>query len=444
MALPITDPPLARPTRRRFLATSAAGLAFWQFRVPASGWRVFGQVTGPVMPRLAAYDELMATFMREHKPPGAALAVAYHGRLVYARGFGFADVEKHEPVRPTSLFRIASVSKPFAAATVTHLIEHGKLKLDERVLPLLKLEPHLERGARLDPRWHNITVRNCLQHTGGWNRDKSFDPMSAGTAEQVAKALKVPLPVHPRQIIRYMLGKPLDFNPGTAYVYSNFGYCVLGRVVEAVTGKPYHEVVRERILAPLGIRSMQLGKNLLKDRAPGEVKYYDSKQRTGRAICGPKIGAEAPLPYGVECVESMDANGGWIASAVDLLRFAVALDDPRRSPILSAESIRTMLAPPPGPVGHGPKGRPKPDYYACGWSVRPAAQADKYTKWHTGLLAGTSTLLVCRDDGIDWAVLFNRDAGKDGKDYAGIIDPLLHKPANEVKDWPEVDLFSRF
>ena len=291
MTLPITDPPLPRPTRRRFLATSAAGLAFWQFRVPASGWRAFGQVTGPVMPRLAAYDELMATFMREHKPPGAALAVAYHGRLVYARGFGFADVEKHEPVRPASLFRIASVSKPFAAATVTHLIEHGKLKLDERVLPLLKLEPHLERGARLDPRWHNITVRNCLQHTGGWNRDKSFDPMSAGTAEQVAKALKVPLPVHPRQIIRYMLGKPLDFNPGTAYVYSNFGYCVLGRVVEAVTGKPYHEVRAGENSRPLGHSQHAVGQESSQGPCPGEVKYYDSKQRTGRAICGPKIGA---------------------------------------------------------------------------------------------------------------------------------------------------------
>ena len=439
MTLPSTDPPLPRPTRRQFLASAAAGLGVWQF-----GHRAFGEITGLAIPKLAVYDELMTAFMREHKPPGAALAVAYHGRLVYARGFGYADVERREPVRPASLFRIASVSKPFAAATVMQLVEKGKLHLDQRVLPLLKLPPHLERGAPMDPRWHNITVRQCLQHTGGWNRDKSFDPMGAEAAEQVAKALRVPLPVHPRQIISYTMGKPLDFNPGTAYAYSNFGYCVLGRVIEAVTGKPYHEVVRERILAPLGIRGMQLGKNLLKDRAPGEVKYYDGKQRMGRAICGPKIGAEAPLPYGVECIESMDANGGWIASAVNLVRFATALDDPKRCPILSEESIRTMLAPPPGAVGHGPKGQPKESYYACGWDVRPSRQAEKYTKWHGGLLAGSSTLLVCRDDGIDWAVLFNRDAGKDGKEYAGLIDPLLHKPASEIKDWPEFDLFPRF
>ena len=193
MTLPSTDPLSPCLTRRRFLATAAAGLALWQ-----CGQRAYGQVTGPVMPKLAAYDDLMTAFMREHRPPGAALAVAYHGRLVYARGFGHADLEKHEPVRPASLFRIASVSKPFTATAVMHLVEQGKLQLDERVFPILKLQPHLERGARLDPRWHDITVRHCLQHTAGWNRDKSFDPMSAETAEQVAKALRVPLPIHPQ------------------------------------------------------------------------------------------------------------------------------------------------------------------------------------------------------------------------------------------------------
>ena len=197
--------------------------------------------------------------------------------------------------------------------------------------------------------------------------------MGAETAEQVAKALRVPLPIHPKQIIRYTMGKPLDFDPGTAYAYSNFGYCVLGRVIEAVSGKPYHEFVRQKILAPLGIRGMQLGKNLLKDRAAGEVKYYDSRQRTGRAISGPKIGAEVPLPYGVECIETMDANGGWIASAVDLVRFAAALDDPKRCPILSEESLRTMLAPPPGDGGPRTQGAAEADLLRL-WLGRSAGE----------------------------------------------------------------------
>ncbi len=439
MKQPFTHLPFSGPTRRQFLRFSAAGLA----SLPCAQ-QAHGQPKG-AHPKLAAYDDLMTRFMREHKPPGAALAVAYRGRLVYARGFGHADLEKQEPVHPSSLFRIASISKPFTAAAVLHLVEKGRVKLNDKVFKVLDIEPHLEPGTRVDPRIFDIEVQHCLHHTAGWDRDNSFDPMSAATAEELARALKVRLPIIPRQIIRYTMGKRLDFAPGTALAYSNFGYCVLGRVIQAVSKLSYHDYVTQQVLKPLGIRHMRLGKNLLQDRAENEVKYYDSGKRTGRAISGPNIGKLAPLPYGVECIETMDANGGWIASAVDLVRFAVAFDDPKTCRVLNPASIQTMLAPPPGPVGHGPKGKPKDSYYGCGWDVRPnLQQPGKFTKWHGGGLAGSSTLLVCRDDGIEWAVLFNSDAGKDGKAFADLIDPLLHKPADEIKDWPEIDLFSEF
>src|SRR5208282_5899873 len=116
------------PTRREWLCIAGLGLAF-----SCCGQRVRGQVTGQSNPRLTAYDQLMGNFMREHRPPGAALAVTYQGRLVYARGFGHADLEKRETVRPTSLFRIASISKPFTATAVMHLVDKRKLKLDDRV-----------------------------------------------------------------------------------------------------------------------------------------------------------------------------------------------------------------------------------------------------------------------------------------------------------------------
>ncbi|MCC6125459.1 MAG: beta-lactamase family protein [Pirellulales bacterium] len=427
-------------TRRRFLAAAAAAMASWQ-----CGRWACGQAKGPAARKLEAYDELMAAFVREREPPGAALAVTHRGRLVYARGFGFADVEQRESVQPASLFRIASVSKPFTSAAVLHLVENGKLKLDDPVFPILRLEPLLERNAKMDPRWRDITVRHCLQHAGGWDRGKSFDPMGAGTAELVAEAFDVPLPIDHNQIIRYTMGKPLDSDPGTAYAYSNFGYCVLGRVIEAASGKPYREYVAENILAPLGIRRMRLGKNLLADRAPGEVKYYDGRNRRGRAISGPEIGRRAPLPYGVECLETMDANGGWIATAVELVRFAAALDDPEKCPILKKSSIEAMLAPPPGAIGRRRRGGAKPVYYACGWNVQPnPEQPARCAKWHDGLLAGSSTALVCRNDGIDWAVLFNGDADKSGVQFAGAINPLLHKLADEIAAWPDIDLFPKF
>jgi N-acyl-D-amino-acid deacylase len=438
-------------TRREFLCAAGAGLSLLASAGAGGAQKAGGEakdgrppVTGLPDSRTAAYDELMAAFIREHQPPGASLAVARAGRLVYARGFGYADVEAKEPVQPESRFRIASLSKPITSVSVFQLIERKKLRLDDKVFSLLKLKPYLRPGQSVDPRIYQVTVRHCLQHTGGWDRGKGFDPMGAPAAEEVARALGVPLPVGPEQIIRYTMGRPLDSEPGTAYAYSNFGYCVLGRVIEAASGKKYGDYVKSDVLAPLGIKRMRLAKNLLEDRAPGEVRYYDSRRRTGRAVSGPRIGAEVPLPYGVECLESMDANGGWLASAVDLVRFAAGLDDPGRCRILREEGVRAMLAPPPGAPGQGPDGRPKPNYYACGWDTRPDPQRGRYTKWHLGALAGSSTLLVCRSDGIDWAALFNGDTGPDGKAFAAEIDPLLHGPADRIRVWPARNLFEKY
>jgi CubicO group peptidase (beta-lactamase class C family) len=440
--------PVPGSTRRTLLRVAATGLATLAFPL-----RVLPQTTpkgdespttGSTDPRLVKFDELMGNFMREQKPPGAALAVTHGGRLVYARGFGYSDVENHEPVQPTSLFRIASISKTITSAAVFRLIEEGKLRLSDKVFSIVKLAPHLSPGTHADPRLATITVRHCLQHTAGWDRSKGFDPMGANEAEAMAKALGISLPVSREDIIRYTLGRPLDFTPGTAFAYSNFGYVVLGRVIEAVSKASYEAFVLKEVLNPLGIKRMRLGKNFLIDRAPDEVKYYDSQRRTRRAFSGPEIGKEVPRPY-EGGLEPMDANGGWIASAIDLVRFAAAFDDPSRCPILKAESIRAMLLRPEGAPGHEKNGARKAVYYACGWHVRPVdAHPGQVSKWHGGGLCGTESFLVCRDDKTSWAILFNGDIAPNGKYFAGIIDPLLHKATDETKNWPAGNLFPSF
>src|SRR6266851_4414642 len=200
---------------------------------------------------LEVFDNLVIEFLQQHKVPGASLAITKDGRLVYARGFGYADVEAKEPVRPTSLFRIASVSKPFTVVAVLQLVERAKLQMDDKIFPILKLEPLLEDGAKLDPRWKEITVEQVLHHKGGWDRDASGDPMFMPI--KIAKAFKADPPANQEQIIRYMMGKPLDHDPGKKEVYSNFGYCVLGRVIERVSGETYEDYVKKRLLKPLGI-----------------------------------------------------------------------------------------------------------------------------------------------------------------------------------------------
>lgn len=439
------QPHSTRLTRRGLLRATAVGAAgLWLSAKTAKAADPFVAdlpITGSGDPRLASFDRLMSAFVALHEVPGAALSVTKGGRLVYARGFGYADVERKEAVQPDSLFRIASVSKPITAAAILRLVEAGKLRLDDKVFKILKLKPHLEPDAKPEPRLNDITVLHLLQHTAGWARDKSFDPMFRPIT--IATALKVEPPAIQEHIIRYMMGRPLDFAPGTGYAYSNFGYCLLGRLIETVTGKSYEEYLKKDVLSLLGIRRMRLGKTLPDGRAEGEVKYYDEQNRTARAVVGPQPRKQVPLPYGAFNLEAMDAHGGWIASAVDLVRFASTFDDPAQSKLLKAESIRTMFARPEKEPGLKADGEPKSTYYGCGWSVVVTDNKERQNHFHAGALDGTATLLVRRGDGLNWAVLFNTRNDPAGNYLGYGIDPYLHRAADKVKEWPANDLFEK-
>jgi len=389
--------------------------------------------TGRADPNLAGFDKLMISFMKEHHVPGGALAVTKDGRLVYARGFGHADTGKMTPVAPTALFRIASISKPITAAAILKLVEEGKLKIDDHAFQILKLQPLIEDKKSVDPRLRKITIRQLLQHTAGWDRGKSYDPMFQSV--KIARAMKVPPPANAEHVIRYMMGQPLDFDPGARYAYSNFGYCVLGRIIEKVTGQSYEAYVRQHILQPLGIRDMRIGHTLPAGRAAAEVHYYPDKDRTAPAVFASILGRKVPTPYGAWYLEAMDSHGGWIASAPDLVRFASAFDDPGHSRLLQANTIQLMFARPAGSAGFGKNGKPLDSYYACGWSVRPMGKAGRNT-WHSGALDGTGTLLVRRCDGLNWAVLFNKWHDQNGKLLSDQIDPPVHAAADQVKRWP--------
>ena len=383
----------------------------------------------------AGFDREVESFMSERNVPGAALAVVKDKRLVYAKGYGWADRDRKLPARADSLFRIASISKPITAVAVMKLIEDGKLSLDTKAFDLLKLEPFFEKGAKPDERLRTITVRQLLQHTAGWDRDASFDPMFR--PGRIAEVTRTPPPAGPEAVIRYMLGRQLDFDPGARYAYSNLGYCVLGRIIEKLTGSRYEDFVRKTVLTPCGIRHMTLGRSLEGQAAANEVRYYAEGDEQDDSVFPDKPG-KVPAPYGAFHLEAMDAHGAWIGSAVDLARFAAALYGPASSPLLKAETIREMFAVPPPPVV--PKEK---RYYGCGWSVRLAGPKGELSTSHNGSLPGTATFLVRRWDGISWAMLFNqRSADKSKPDSA--IEAALHRAADAMTAWPEPDLFAQF
>ncbi len=377
-------------------AASLASVAATSFDPPPA--------TGAAVPSLQAVDDFMLGFLREHKAPGAAVAIAHKGRLVYARGFGLADRDKKEPVQPDSLFRIGSISKLFTSAAVCRLVSDGKLGFTDKVFDLLKLKP--PANSEFDARWKDVTVQYLLDHKGGWDREKSEDPMMRPI--QVARALGVPSPPKPEQIIQHMLRRPLDFEPGSKMVYSNFGYCLLGRVIEKASGQRYDKYAIDTLLKPLRIRDTRLGRTLIAAR--GEVHYYDSQRTTATGAFRAQRLELVPAPYGPFSLESMDSDAGWISTAADLVRFGTAFDQLERFPAFQGPAF---------------KGRFDPDSF------------------HIGHLPGSSTIWRRARLSLTWAVLFNSDKSPDGKELALELNHQFQAVLDQVSEWPAEDLFPK-
>ena len=396
---------------------------------PARSWTV----TGLDVPDLALFDTLMQDFMQARGIRSGALAVTFQGKLVLSRGYTWSD-DPDDIALPTSRFRIASLSKSITATAILHLSQNGLIQLNQPVLDFLDLQPPNRQTA--DPRLAQVTLRHVLNHLGGWDLHESFDPMFRD--RPISNALDVDLPISQHDIMTYMTGQPLDFDPGARYAYSNYGYLLLGRVIEAITGQDYAETIKETILAPLGITGMQIGSSRPDENArlPGEVRYYTRLRGRVRSVFD--ANERTSWPYGGWNLANMDSHGGWIASAEDLARFAASFDTPDQHPYLTPPSISTLFAPPP--IGINAEGW----YYACGWLVQRIEQDGIFrgsNAWHDGSLDGTFTLMVRRWDGINWIALFNQRDDPSRLDYLDALGPALHRVSDAVARWPEHDLF---
>lgn len=421
-------------SRRHFLGLAASTTAIAS--VNSATPRAFAErsITGVETPELFPLDKLMAEFVETHKIPGASLAVSRNSQLVYARGFGFADRDRLEPVQPSSLFRIASISKTITATAIVQRIAKRQLSPQSKIVDLLSLDNFA------DPRWNAITLDHLLHHTGGWDKDASFDPLFY--APRIAQHLKVDLPIENSHVLEYMLARPLDFDPGSRFTYANFGYLLLGLVLEKQSGEPYEKYVQNNVFKPLGITNARSGRTSDDLRAANEVRYYDQQSRKSRSQAEPSR-MEVDWPYGQYLMEIKAASGGWIASAVDLVRFASDFDQPRRSRLLPERAIQWMFSPPEGAAGFDAPGKPKTAYYSAGWRVR-RIDNNRVNTFHTGLLTGTSSLLVRRHDGLNWAVLFNTDATQDGRYPIDLLDSQIHQTVNSIQRWPRRDLFRQY
>ena len=408
-------------------------------------------VTGEILPgseQLARLDGTMREILARYQVPGAGLAITYHGKLIVARSYGWADVEAKQPVEPTTLFGLASVSKAITAVTALKLVEEDRLQLDERVLELLGML-RAPPGREFDPRLRTITLQILLEHAGGWDRTKSGDPSTF--SQRVQKELNVPLPITIDQLIYYMNGQPLDFTPGTQQRYSNFGFSIVGRAIAQITGRSYPDAVEHLTLQPMGIRGIQMPPTHSPEKIapylPGESKRY---------LCG----TTKPLEGGH--VLNSAAAGGWCGSPVALARFLTAIDGTRTGEtFLKPATMQEMLAKPKPPLSVRKNG----SWFGLGWdSVRempnwphsPKDGSDDLAYSKNGGLPGISTWIQHLPGGIDWVVLFN--GSKNQAAEAQENDPAETPKSSALADaqkevveilrgvdrWPGGDLFEKY
>lgn len=344
---------------------------------------------------MAKVDQLVKAYMDAQDVPGLSFAISRNGKLVLAKTYGFADKEAKEMVAPRHRFRVASVSKPITSASIMRLIQDKKLSLGDMVFGSGALLGTSYGTKAYSANVKKISLLHLMTHTcGGWG-NSSNDPMFQDKSWSLSK----------------LIGETLDNMslanaPGSNYAYSNFGYCLLGRIIEKKTGKSYEDWVQQNILKKCGISRMELAGNTLAQRKASEVKYY-----------GPGN------PYNLN-VTRMDAHGGWIATPIDLVRFLVRVDRFNTVPdILSTASIDEMIKPTAQNSG-----------YAKGWSIN---KTPNY--WHNGALPGTIAEMVRTNDGYCWAILINTRPS--GDQFAGKLDKLMWDIRNAISDWPEHDLF---
>lgn len=269
----------------------------------------FGQSDGKSAPtpNLARMEQVVQSFVKDKQFMGAVL-VARGNDVLLDKGYGFANLEWQIPDSPKTKFRLGSITKQFTAASILLLEERGKLKVDD---PVKKYMPDAPAA------WDKITIFNLLTHTSGIPNFTSFpdyrklEPFAA-TAEELVTRFR---------------DKPLDFQPGQKWSYSNSGYVLLGYLIEKISGESYAQFVQDNIFKPLGMADSGYDSNsaVIEDRASGYAPGENGIVNAGY------IDMTIPL-----------SAGGLYSTTEDLLRWEQGLFGGK---LLSAASLKKMTTP---------------------------------------------------------------------------------------------------
>ncbi len=373
-------------------------------------------------------DSAMNGVMSTYSPPGIAVAVVRNDQLVFAKGYGTADLAGTIPMRPDHLFRVASVSKPITGIATLKAAEDGLIDIHAKAFDILA--SYLPASGA-DPRIGQIEVWHLMHHTGGWNLyGYPTDPLFRSL--EVAQAMGVALPPDPQALTRWIATQGLAFDPGTSFAYTNIGFIVLARVIEQSTGFAYEDYVQQFVLQPAGVTRARLGGITRSQRLPDEVEYESFTNNIWKSVFDGTTVVTEPA-YGGLNLLGFDASSAWVISAVDLAKLAAAVDgNPAYPEILSPQSFAIMKTV-GTPQGTTPLG--------VSWFLGLNGNGT-VTGWnHSGGMPGTSSYLARLPTGVIIAVITNtaRDSAFTNALFGGLVTAV-----NGITDWPTTDLFGNY
>jgi CubicO group peptidase (beta-lactamase class C family) len=310
---------------------AAAAGACW-LSMAASGAQAGSQ------PDVARMEQIVQSYVTSHQFMGTVL-VAEDGKILLDQGYGFANLEWQVPDAPDVKFRLGSMTKQFTAASILLLEQRGKLNTGD---PVKKYMPDAP------PAWDKITLYDLLTHTSGIPSFTSFPDYHANEWKAMA----------PAELVAWFRDKPLDFEPGTQWKYSNSGYVLLGYLVEKISGESYAKFLEENIFEPLGMKDSGYDSNaaIIPHRASGYTPGANGPENAGFI--------NMAIPF---------SAGALYSTTHDLLKWEEALFGGK---VLSAAEFTKMTT-------------PFRQDYACGLLVQ--TESGHKVIWHNGGIEGFNT-----------------------------------------------------
>lgn len=342
-------------------------------------------VHGPRPPAADPLDQVIGRMIKQ--TPGAVVLVEHHGKVIFHRAYGQADLENHAPMTEDAVFAIGSLSKQFGAAAVLQLVEAGKLHLDD---PLARYLPTFPRADR-------ITIRDLLHHTSGI-RDYEY----AGTWPKTMAVERTKA-----EVVDVFRDLEPEFEPGTRWAYSSSNYYLLGLIVEQVSGEPIERYLEKHVFAPAGL---------------AHTRYCDAHALIDRRALPYDVTEHGFVPARFSLFVQFGLAGALCSTARDLLAWQHALIAGK---VVRPESYRLMAT--AAPLADG-----TPTGYGFGLFEAPLAGHPRVS--HAGGVAGYSTALSYypRDD-LHIVVMFNTEDAPIQWTEVALARHLLAVPARPAR-----------